>query len=71
MASSDLPNLLPKHLFFFDKKLDKSFYLCVNYWDFNNITFKNQYSLLLISNLLNWIGKAKRFTQLDLTNTYY
>ena len=25
----------------FDKKPDRSLYLCIDYWDFNNITIKN------------------------------
>ena len=58
-------------LIFFDRKPDRSFRLCVNYWGLNNITIKNQYPLPLISELLDWLGWAKRFTQLDLTNAYY
>ena len=55
----------------FNKKPNKSFHLCVDYWGFNNITIKNQYSLSLIGELLDWLGWAKRFTQLDLTNAYH
>ena len=55
----------------FDKKPDRNLHLCVNYWDLNNIIIKNQYLLLLISKLLDWLGQAKRFTQLDLTNAYH
>ena len=56
---------------FFDRKPDKSLHLCMDYWGLNNITIKNQYLLLLISKLLDWLGQAKRFTQLNLTNAYY
>ena len=38
---------------------------------FNNITIKKQYPLPLIGKLLDQLDWAKRFTQLDLTNTYY
>ena len=55
----------------FDRKLDRNLHLCVDYWGLNNITIKNQYSLSLISKLLNWLGRARRFIQLDLTNAYY
>ena len=55
----------------FDRKLDKSFRLCIDYWNLNNITIKNQYLLLLIGELLNWLGQVRRFTQLNLTNAYY
>ena len=35
----------------FNKKLDGSFCLCIDYWGLINITFKNQYSLsLMVSN---------------------
>ena len=52
----------------FDKKADGSFRLCVNYWNLNNLTIKNRYPLPLISKILDWLGRAKRFTQLDLTS---
>ena len=55
----------------FDKKSDSYLYLCVNYWGFNNLTIKNQYSLLLIEELFDQLGQAKRFTQLDLTSVYH
>ena len=52
----------------FDRKLDGSLRLCIDYWGLNNITIKNQYPLPLIGKLLNWLGREKRFIQLDLTN---
>ena len=55
----------------FDMKSDGSFYLCVDYWGLNNITIKNQYPLSPIKKSLNWLGRAKQFTQLDLTNAYH
>ena len=55
----------------FDKKPDGSFCLCVNYQGFNNFTFKNLYSLPLIGEVLNQLGRAKQFTQLDLTSAYH
>ena len=51
-----------KALIFFDKKLDRSLYLYINYWGLNNIIIKNQYLLLLIGKLLDWLSWAKRFT---------
>lgn len=56
---------------FFDKKLNGSLWLCINYWGLNNLTIKNQYPLLLISELLNWLGQTKRFIQLDVINVYH
>ena len=55
----------------FDWKPDESLRLCVDYRGLNNITIKNQYPLPLIDESLNRFGRAKRFTQLDLTNAYY
>ena len=56
---------------FFDQKPDESLRLCVDYWGLNNIIIKNQYPLPLIGKLLHRLGRAKRFTQLDLTNAYH
>ena len=56
---------------FFNKKPDGSLCLCVDYWGLNNLTIKNQYLVLLIDELLNRLGQAKRFTQLDLTSAYH
>ena len=47
---------------FFDKKSDRNFHLCINYWSLNNITIKNQYLLPLISMSLDWLGWIKRCT---------
>ena len=55
----------------FDKKPDGSLRLCVDYRGLNNITIKNQYPLPLIGESLDRLGRAKRFTQLDLTNAYH
>ena len=55
----------------FDWELDRSFHLCVNYRDLNNITIKNQYPLPLIGESLDRLVRAKQFTQLDLTNAYH
>ena len=56
---------------FFDRKPDVSLCLCVDYRGLNNITIKNQYPLLLIGKSLDRLGRARRFTQLNLTNAYY
>ena len=47
---------------FFDKKLDGSFCLCVDYWDLNNFIIKNRYPLPLISKVLDQLSRAKQFT---------
>ena len=55
----------------FNKKPDRSFRLCVDYRGLNNITIKNRYPLPLIGESLDRLGRARRFTQLDLTNAYH
>ncbi len=54
----------------FDKKLDGSLRLCINYWCLNNLTIKNQYIIHLICESLGQFGRAKQFTQPDLTSAY-
>ena len=55
----------------FDKKPDGSLCLCVDYWGLNNITIKNRYPLPLVGESLDRLGRAKQFTQLDLTSAYH
>ena len=55
----------------FVQKPYSSFCLCINFWGLNNLKIKNWYLLSLIGEFLDWLGQAKRFTQLDLTNAYY
>ena len=58
-------------LILFDKKPDSSLRLDVDYRGLNNLMIKNLYPLPLIVESLERLGRAKRFTQLDLTSTYY
>ena len=55
----------------FDKKLDKSLRLYVDYRGLNNITIKNWYPLPLVGEFLDRLGRAKEFTRLDLTSAYH
>ena len=48
-------------LILFDKKLDGSLRLCVNYRSLNNITIKNRYPLPLFGESLDRLGYAKQF----------
>lgn len=52
-------------------KANCSFCLYVNYQDLNNLTIQNQLQLLLIGEFLDWLGRAKCFTQLDLIQAYH
>ena len=55
----------------FDKNLDGSLQLHVDYKSLNSLTIKSCYLLLLIDKFLDRLGCAERLTQLDLTSTYY
>ena len=57
-------------LILYDRKSNSSLRLYVNYQGLNNLTIKNWYPLPLIGVLLDWLRKARRYTQLDLTSTY-
>ena len=56
---------------FYDKKPNGSLQLCVDYWELNNLTIKKQYPLPLVEKSLNWLGQARRFTQLDFISGYH
>ena len=51
----------------FVRKPDGSLRLYINYQRLSKLTIKNWYPLPLIGKFLDWLGQAKRFTQLDLT----
>ena len=53
---------LAKALIFFDKKLDNSLRLNMDYWGLNNTTVKNWYLLLLVGESLDHLGRAQCFT---------
>ena len=55
----------------FNQKSDGSLRLYVNYRGLNNLSIKNRYPLPLIGELLDKLGKARQFTQLDLTSAYH
>ena len=55
----------------FVKKLNESFCLCMNYYDLNEITVKNNYSLSLLSETLNHFAYAKHFIKIDICNIYH
>ncbi len=50
----------------FIKKFEEELCFCMNYWDLNTITVKNQYSLSLISETLNHLNRAKIFIKLNI-----
>ena len=52
--------------FFFVKKKDEKLHPIQDYQKLNDITVKNQYPLLLISELINKLKNAKYYTKLDI-----
>ncbi len=58
-------------LIFFNKKLDSSLHLYMDFQDINNPIIKNRYPFMLIGEALDRLGWAKQFTQLDLTSAYH
>ncbi len=55
----------------FVPKKDRGLRLCVDYRGLNKVTIKNRTPLPLISETLDRLRRSKRFTKLDLKDTYY
>ena len=45
--------------------------MCIDYWALNKVTVKRKYSIPLIADLFDQLGRAKFFTKLDLRSGYY
>ena len=55
----------------FNQKSNNFFQLRVDYQGLNNLTIKNRYPLPLIGKLLDRLGRAKQFIQLDFASAYH
>ena len=55
----------------FQKKADGSLRLCIDYRALNKVTVQNTYSIPLIPDLFDQLGRAKYFTKLDLRSGYH
>jgi hypothetical protein len=53
------------------KKNNNSLRFCIDYQKLNNLTYKDQYLLLLINKTLTYIARAKIFTKLDIQQAFY
>jgi hypothetical protein len=53
-------------LILFVLKLDRTIRLCVDYRGLNKVIIKNYYPLLLVSEMLDRLSRAKIFIKLDL-----
>lgn len=51
---------------FFVRKSDEELWFCVNYKNLNVMIIKNQYSLSLIRETLNWLIKVRYYIKLDI-----
>ena len=58
-------------LILFVSKKNNDLRLCVDYRELNKVTIKNRHSLSLISETLDRLNEVKRFTKLNLKNTYH
>jgi len=58
-------------LILFVKKKKSIWWMCINYRVLNNVTVKNEYSLLWIQECLDWIDKVWYLIKLNLTLSYY
>ena len=54
----------------FAKKPDGGLRLCVDYRGLNNLTIKNRYPLPLVGESLDRLGRAQKFSKIDLTWAY-
>jgi hypothetical protein len=52
-------------------KLNEKLRMCVDYRQFNAITVKNRYILLLIHKMQDKIKRSKIFTKIDIRERYY
>ena len=55
----------------FVKKKDGTLYLCVDYQDLNQLTYKDCYPISLLNNLLDTSRKAWVYSKIDLKNVYH
>ena len=55
----------------FVSKKNNDLRLYIDYRELNKVTIKNRHSLSLISETLNRLNEVKRFTKLNLKNTYH
>jgi hypothetical protein len=45
--------------------------LCVNYYSLNKVTVKDCYLILLVSEMLDCLSRAKIYSKLNLRDAYY
>ncbi|GKC46370.1 putative reverse transcriptase domain-containing protein [Tanacetum coccineum] len=58
-------------LILFFKKKDGSFRMCIDYWELNKLTIKNQYPLWRIDNLFDQLQGSSIYSKIDLRSGYH
>ena len=58
-------------LILFSKKKDKTFRLCIDYWQLNRVTIKNRYPLSRIDDLFYKLRGARVYSKIDLRTGYH
>nr|GEW56438.1 putative reverse transcriptase domain-containing protein [Tanacetum cinerariifolium] len=56
---------------FFVKKKDRSFRICIDYRDLNNLTVNNHYPLLRIDDLFDQLQGSSVYSKIDLRSSYH
>ncbi|GJT32509.1 putative reverse transcriptase domain-containing protein [Tanacetum coccineum] len=55
----------------FVKKKDRTFRMCINYWELNKLTVKNRYPLLRIDDLFEQLQGSNVYSKIDLRSGYH
>ncbi|GKE01634.1 hypothetical protein Tco_1389617, partial [Tanacetum coccineum] len=55
----------------FVKKKDRSFRMCIDYWEFNKLTMKNRYPLPRINDLFDQLQGSSVYSKIDLRSGYH
>ncbi|GJV92796.1 putative reverse transcriptase domain-containing protein [Tanacetum coccineum] len=55
----------------FVKKKDRSFRMCIDYWELNKLTIKNCYPLHRIDDLFNQLQSSSVYSKIDLRSGYH
>ncbi|GKE15967.1 putative reverse transcriptase domain-containing protein [Tanacetum coccineum] len=55
----------------FVKKKDRSFRMCIDYWEFNKLTIKNRYPIPRIDDLFDQLQGSSVYSKIDLRSGYH
>ncbi|GJX30367.1 putative reverse transcriptase domain-containing protein [Tanacetum coccineum] len=66
-----IPGATPGASVLFVKKKDKSFRMCIDYWELNKLTVKNRYPLPRIDDLFDQLQGSSVYSKIDLRSGYH